>query len=169
MFGTALRKSAIVVIALVAALGLWVYQVNQKSEVVSQSASLQGRILVIASLLHAPGDENTMTVANSSLSTANKMRYEIQQDLLAGKSQSQIIHEFVSEYGEQVLATPSFRGFGSMVWTLPALVLLLLALLVVFVIRRLTRKPSIDEEPLKGSHESIGVTRMIEENLQNYF
>ncbi|MBX5437144.1 MAG: cytochrome c-type biogenesis protein CcmH [Alicyclobacillaceae bacterium] len=86
----------------------------------SDSSTLQSQVLAVASQLRAPGDHNTMTVATSSLPQAQHMRYEIQQALLAGETADDVKRMMVQEYGVGVLAAPPVRGWGSLVWVLPA-------------------------------------------------
>ncbi len=43
----------------------------------------------------------------------------IEQKLAQGQSEVEIIQFFVAQYGEQVLASPSKRGFNLVAWVLP--------------------------------------------------
>ena len=49
----------------------------------------------------------------------DEMTALISQKLAQGQSKSEIIQSFVDQYGEQVLAVPSKRGFNLVVWILP--------------------------------------------------
>lgn len=122
---------------------------------VQDDRRLQTQVLSIASQLHAPGDESTITVDTSTLDTAQHMRYEIQEDLLAGMSRQQILGAMQKEYGKGVLAAPAVQGFGSLVWIVPWL---FLALLVggacTYIARRAARRvPQSAESPKKTSGE----------------
>lgn len=107
----------------------------------NDNASLQERVLSIAAELHAPGDENTITVANSALDTAQHMRYEIQQDLLAGMSRKDVLNAMQREYGPNVYAAPPARGFGTMVWLVPGVFLLILLCAAWIFLHRTLREP----------------------------
>jgi cytochrome c-type biogenesis protein CcmH/NrfF len=107
--------AALAVVCGLAGLALWMkFQLPQ-------SGTLQERVNALASQLRAPGDENTMTVASSSSQMAQHIKYEIQQDLLADKSNQQIIEQMVKEYGPEVYAAPPFTGFGAVAWLTPVL------------------------------------------------
>lgn len=99
--------------------------------------TLQQQVTSIASQLHAPGDFNTMTAATSSLTAAQHMRYQIQQDLLQGMGRQAIMSQMVEEYGPGVLAAPYAAGWGLMLWVAPVVVLLLFAFGLATVLRRL--------------------------------
>ena len=43
----------------------------------------------------------------------------IEQEITRGQSTEQIIQSFVTQYGEQVLASPPKRGFNLAAWVLP--------------------------------------------------
>lgn len=49
-------------------------------------------------------------------------RAQIKDELSAGWTEPQVIAYFVQQYGERVLAEPERRGFTSLVWILPVLV-----------------------------------------------
>ncbi|MCL6444643.1 MAG: cytochrome c-type biogenesis protein CcmH [Alicyclobacillus sp.] len=78
--------------------------------------SLQAHVLRIADRLHAPGDQDTLTVATSSLATAEHIRYQIQQDLLRGMTDSQIMQSMEQQYGPSILAVPAMQGVGWLIW-----------------------------------------------------
>lgn len=108
------------------------------------NATLQERVLAVAAHLRAPGDRNTMTVATSSLPAGQHMRYEIQQELLQGDSQRQIIDNMVRLYGQDVLAAPPMQGFGRLVWVVPWAALGALAVGAVLLFRRNRRWQQTD-------------------------
>lgn len=107
-------------------------------------ATLQERVLAVAAQLRAPGDRNTMTVATSSLPAGQHMRYDIQQELLQGDSQRQIIDNMVSLYGQDVLAAPPMQGFGRLVWVVPWAALGALVVGLVLLFRRNRRWQQTD-------------------------
>jgi cytochrome c-type biogenesis protein CcmH len=49
----------------------------------------------------------------------DEMTALISQKLAQGQSKSEIIQSFVDQYGEQVLAVPTKRGFNLVAWILP--------------------------------------------------
>jgi len=141
------------------------------------SATLQERVQVIATQLRAPGDHNSMTVATSPNVTAQHMRYEIQSALLQGMSSSQVLQEMTSEYGQQVLAAPSFFGFGSLVWVLPWMIVAGIFLIAILFLRKssaavtLTHKTSETSKVTSVTHDGVDamVTKQqIEDRLKDF-
>jgi len=57
-------------------------------------------------------------------------RAQIRDQLADGWNEAQVIDYFIVQYGERVLAEPQRRGFTSLVWVLP-LVVVLLGLVIV--------------------------------------
>lgn len=131
-------------------------------------ASLQGQVLAVAAKLRVPSEHDTMTAANSPEPLAQHMRYQIQQDLLRGQSSAKILQEMQKQYGPGVLAAPANRGYGKLVWWLPALVLIaLLALIGAFLRRPLKISPSISES--SRDTESTGDTESdIQRRVHDY-
>lgn len=74
----------------------------------------------IASGLRCPVCQN-LSVADSTSEMAREMRALIVDELRAGKRPEEIRAYFVSKYGEWILLSPTPRGVGLVVWTLPAL------------------------------------------------
>jgi cytochrome c-type biogenesis protein CcmH len=62
-------------------------------------------------------------------------RAQIKDQLAAGWTDQQVIDYFVAQYGERVLAEPERRGFSSLVWFLPLMVVALGLVLVWQVLR----------------------------------
>ncbi len=72
--------------------------------------------------------------------SAIPMRELVKQKVEAGESKEQILEYFVAQYGEEVLAAPTKRGFNLTVWIAPFAVIVagavLIALLVSLWVRR---------------------------------
>src|SRR5574338_459696 len=66
-------------------------------------------------------------------------RAQIRDQLAQGWTDQQVIDYFVAQYGERVLAEPQRRGFTSLVWFLP-LIVVLIGLWIVYEILRNWRK-----------------------------
>ena len=62
--------------------------------------------------------------AHSECMARDTMATLIEERLAQGQSKEQIIRFFVAQYGEQVLATPTKRGFNLVAWVLPFAALL---------------------------------------------
>lgn len=139
-------------------------------------ASLQQQVLSIASQLHAPGDRNTMTAATSSLTMAQHMRYQIQQDLLQGMTPAQVRAQMVHLYGPNVLAAPSFAGLGRLAWLAPWLVLVAMLCVGVWLLRRGRSAPELARgepaaEPVNEPNVLPDETTMqsIDARLRDYY
>ncbi len=78
----------------------------------------------ISYLLMCPVCEG-QTVAESNSQLANQMRAIIREKLQEGKSKDEIIAYFVSRYGETILGAPPAKGVNWLLWTLPAIALLI--------------------------------------------
>ena len=158
--------SVVAVILFTVALVLWVRQSGG-----ADSGLLQRQVLSIGADLRAPGDENTLTVATSSSQLAQHIRYEVQQDLLAGKSKSQIVTALVSEYGPQVLAAPPARGFGIWVWALPVGFVVAGGVLVWMVLGKSTSLQPVNGWTGSGTRGSDGRSDSdadVEDRLRDY-
>jgi cytochrome c-type biogenesis protein CcmH len=62
-----------------------------------------------------------MILADHDCGVARSMKASIQSQIDAGKTKDEILDNFVSIYGEQVLATPRKSGFGLTAWVAPFL------------------------------------------------
>ncbi|MBI2847716.1 MAG: cytochrome c-type biogenesis protein CcmH [Chloroflexi bacterium] len=83
----------------------------------------------------------------------------ITQKLEQGQTQEQIIGFFVAQYGEQVLASPSKRGFNLTAWIAPFVAILAGGALVYVAIRKWVRRG-------KQQVEATVVTREEEEEYR---
>ena len=95
-------------------------------------------ILRVAKQLYCPVCPNTpLDVCETK--ACEDWRAQIRDQLSAGWTDQQIIDYFVTQYGERVLAEPQRKGFTSLVWFLPLLVVLI-GLGIVYKILRNWRK-----------------------------
>ena len=97
----------------------------------------------IAKQLYCPVCPNTpLDVCETQ--ACEDWRAQIRDQLSQGWTDQQIIEYFVAQYGERVLAEPQRKGFTSLVWFLP-LIVVLVGLGVVYEILRNWRrqKPAI--------------------------
>ncbi|QQE76941.1 cytochrome c-type biogenesis protein CcmH [Alicyclobacillus sp. SO9] len=174
--------AGIVLVTLVTTTGAVWYSVHRHST----QKNLQQEVLAIAAQLRVPSEQDTMTVATSPETVAQHMRYEIQADLLKGQHRQQILSEMVHEYGNQVLAAPSGRGFGGLVWTIPIAALILgLTGLAIYFLRNArptvgadtmavsvtagnSDKKSLPSTGTVNHHKSTHLDATIEKTLRDY-
>jgi cytochrome c-type biogenesis protein CcmH len=89
---------------------------------------LDREVLEIAKDLRCTVCQN-QPVAESNADLAKDMRQIIREQLVAGKSRAEIMDYFVARYGDYVLMKPPTARAGLLLWIIPPLLLLSLALL----------------------------------------
>lgn len=81
----------------------------------------------------------TQTADVHPSASSDKIKAQIEAALIEGQTEEQIINFFVAEYGERIRAVPKPVGFNLFLWILPASVLLFGTLIIVLVLRHVTR------------------------------
>ena len=89
---------------------------------------LDREVLEIAKDLRCTVCQN-QPVAESNADLAKDMRQIIREQLVAGKSRAEIMDYFVARYGDYVLMKPPTERAGLLLWIIPPLLLISLALL----------------------------------------
>lgn len=84
--------------------------------------------------------------------TSTAMLKEVDQSLKRGDSENTITQMFVQEFGTKVYAEPPTSGFSLVAWAMPGVYLVLGLLLVVFVISRWRKRPTL--QPAGASHSA---------------
>ena len=125
-------------------------------------SELDARTREIAKDLRCPICQN-LSVADSNTDLAVEMRSVIRTKLEQGQSEEQIREYLVQRYGEEVLLEPVNRGFTSLIWWQPVLLVVLGLVIVGAALGRWTRArprpvelPEPDEQDLQ---EYDGVIR----------
>jgi cytochrome c-type biogenesis protein CcmH/NrfF len=80
--------------------------------------SLQAETMHIAGMVRCPVCEG-QSVAQSQGPASVQIRNQIQQELVAGQHQPQILSGLVAAYGPGILEKPQARGVGLVVWVVP--------------------------------------------------
>lgn len=121
-------------------------------------------VLRVAKNLYCPVCPNTpLDVCQTK--ACEDWRAQIRDQLSEGWTDQQIIDYFVAQYGQRVLAEPQRKGFTSLVWFLP-LIVVLVGLAVVYELLKNWRKqkpepvslpatPHIPDELLKKIEREI--------------
>ncbi len=120
--------------------------VTGSAPVVVTEDPLQRRMLEIAGDLRCTVCQN-QPVAESNSDLAKDMRALIREQLEAGRSRQEIMDYFVERYGDYVLLKPPYDRSGTLLWAGPPALLLLLAGLAVYFIRRHTHQPTPTPAP----------------------
>ena len=83
-------------------------------------------------------------------------RKSIGEKIAAGMTQEAIMKEFVAQYGEEVLAAPTKKGFNLTAWVLPFVMLLVGGGIVRAVVRRWSRPEAQVASETQGEQPSAG-------------
>lgn len=103
-----------------------------------KSTPTDNDVLRVAKQLYCPVCPNTpLDVCETK--ACEDWRAQIRDQLSEGWKDQQIIDYFVAQYGERVLAEPQRKGFTSLVWFLP-LIVVLVGLAIVYEMLRNWRK-----------------------------
>jgi cytochrome c-type biogenesis protein CcmH len=94
----------------------------------------------LASELRCPVCQG-LSVQDSPSELAQQMRDVVRQQLENGKSPDEVKDYFVARYGQWILMTPPAAGFNWLVYSLPAVVLVIGAGMLVVLVRRWTAVP----------------------------
>lgn len=120
--------------------------------------TLERRVFEIAKQLRCPVCVSE-SVAASSSEIALTMKQEIQDQVLAGRSDSEILDHFSAAYGDWIRLEPPKRGVHLLVWLLPAVVALAGIIMLAGFVRRWTKAgsamPEVDAAGLKRVREEL--------------
>jgi len=82
-----------------------------------------------------------LTIKECTCGKADRVRAEVRARLDTGQTPDQVVSAYVDEYGEQILAAPTTKGFNLVGWLAPFAALLLAASFLVLALRRWARVP----------------------------
>ena len=119
----------------------------------------------VAKQLYSPVCPNTpLDVCETK--ACEDWRAQIRDQLAEGWTDQEVIDYFVAQYGERVLAEPQRKGFTSLVWFLP-LIVVLVGLGIVYEILRNWRKQKPAIVPTRSLTEiPEAVLKRIEHEIQ---
>lgn len=117
---------------------------------------IQRRMLEIAADLRCTVCQN-QPVAESNADLARDMRALIREQLEAGRTRQEIMDYFVARYGDYVLLKPPYERAGTILWLAPPVLLLLLAVLAAYFIRRHTHQPMPPPAPSLSAEDQARV------------
>ncbi len=98
---------------------------------------------------------------------------DVKQQLEAGTAPEAIIAQYVSKYGEQVLASPAKSGFNMVVWVLPFVMLVIGAVTVYYLARTWAARRSETDEgamvvPVPVEDHPDEMVRRMENELKKF-
>ena len=101
---------------------------------------LERNMLAIASQLRCTVCQN-QPISESDADLARDMRQIIREQLIAGKSEKEIVDYFVARYGDYILMKPPYQGSGVLVWVGPLVLFGLLGITAFIYLRRRQHAP----------------------------
>ena len=143
-------------------------------------------ILLFAILSLMPGTANAATVSDLSkqficqcgcnmvllncshaeCGSREAMTTVIQQKISQGQSEAQITQFFVSQYGEQVLSSPTKQGFNLTAWITPFLALLVGAVAIYLALKKWVRREAVSQAHPPAEERDEVYLRQLEDELK---
>jgi cytochrome c-type biogenesis protein CcmH len=108
----------------------------------------------------------TQPVSDHYSGVASEIRQGIRKMLAEGKTRQQILDFYVAKYGERILSMPKAEGFNLMAYVLPAMALLVGAVIVRAVIRAWNRPTPAAASGPAPQAASEDYARRLEEELK---
>jgi len=102
---------------------------------------------------------------------ASILKAEIRQEIVAGKSESEIIESLYQRFGEEIRGAPSAEGFGLVAWVAPIVFVLLgLVLILMWGAKARTVANSDTEKTLSNTPDSAkqAEERRVQEELDKF-
>ena len=121
-----------------------------------QEDPLDRAVLEIAKDLRCAVCQN-QPVAESNSDLAKDMRQLIREQLVAGKSRDEIVDYFVARYGDYVLMKPPTERAGLLLWIVPPVLLVTLALLSWVFLRQRSQAPPPPPAPVLSAQDQARV------------
>jgi cytochrome c-type biogenesis protein CcmH/NrfF len=84
---------------------------------------------------------SNLTIKECTCGKADRVRAEVTARLDSGQSPDQVVQTYVDEFGEQILAAPTTKGFNLVGWLAPFAALILAAAFLVMALRRWSKVP----------------------------
>ncbi len=114
---------------------------------------LEARVSALSAELRCLVCQN-QSIAESNAALAVDLRNQVREQLRAGRSEAQIVDYMVERYGDFVLFRPRFKASTLALWLGP---MLLLAVGLVLLYRRLARRRSAEEGELSEAEHARAV------------
>jgi len=83
-----------------------------------------------------------------------EMKASIADQIAQSKSKGEIVQSFVDLYGEQVLSSPSKRGFNLTAWIAPFAALLIGGVALYFILRKWVKRGKLAHEVEEGEYDA---------------
>jgi len=86
------------------------------------------------------------TIAEHFSPAATEARKEIRQLLAAGRSEQEVLDDFVARYGDQILAAPAPKGFNLVAYGAPFLLLIAGCGALLLLVRKWARRAAAEPD-----------------------
>ncbi len=140
----------VLAITLVSSASVWAVEPDE----VLKDPTLEARARALSKELRCMVCQNEL-IDDSEAPLAHDLRVLVRDRLKAGESDAQVIDFLVARYGEFVLLKPRLSWHTAALWGLPPAVLLVgIAIMIVFVRRRSAAPPSAESANLTAAEES---------------
>lgn len=96
-----------------------------------------------------------------------EMNASIEEQIAQGKSKGEIVQSFVDLYGEQVLSSPSKRGFNLIAWIAPFAALLIGGVVIYFTLKKWVRRGKLIFEAEEGEDDTE-YGQKVEQELEEF-
>jgi cytochrome c-type biogenesis protein CcmH len=135
----------------------------------AQRVVTQDDVNRIARQMYCPVCENEPLDACGTAACA-QWRAQIGQMLSQGQTEEQIKQYFVDHYGVRVLAQPPAAGTSLWLWVLPVVGLIVGAVYVVILMRRMRARAMVSKAPISPRPSSTGdeYVDRVERDLKNW-
>jgi len=120
------------------------------------------RFQALTKELRCPKCQN-QNLADSNSPIAADLRKQVYQQLQQGKADSEIINYMVARYGEFVLYRPRVSTITYLLWFGPAIILLLGAIVVVFILRSKAQNNNENDQALSAEQQAK-LTKILHKN-----
>lgn len=162
--GGSLWLALVVSLSLLA--GVAAAQDNPSPTPAPQRAVTADEVNAIARQMYCPVCENEPLDACRT-AACQQWRAQIAQMLSEGQTADQIKQYFVERYGLRVLAQPPAEGNSLLLWVLPVVALLVGAVYVFLLMRRMRARAAVAPPPPAASSGDAYVDQ-VERDLKNY-
>ncbi len=127
------------------------------SAVVPRARTIDDRARALEATIRCPVCQG-LSIADSPALLARQMRSLVREQLGAGRTDAEILDQFVSRYGRWILLTPASRGPDLILWLLPGALVGGGAVLLVAIGRRRRLGPAPDVPSVAETVPSVAET-----------
>ena len=108
------------------------------------------------------------TISQSNSGISIQMRDLVKKKLREGKTKEEILQFFAHRYGEIILTKPVKTGFNLVLWVLPSLLILLVAVVLYIKVRRWSIKDDAQTEVKEEISDLSDYQERLEKELERF-